>query len=392
MAERESIVSRVQKLLAVAMNEGATEAERALAQERADALMAQHLIEQHELAKDDVRRSQVTDAKWAFNFDHEFADSMETLLLAVVDHTTCRAKVTYKYVRDEETGNATNRQVVVVGTPENIAYAERLWLLVFSELVRNMWPKWDDKKTFEANVYAFVRAGFKWKQIHEVVWDHAPSLINNPYPNPTKFGWGDPEYAGDGGKLKRAYHRELAARNEPKSSHTSRHGAYRKSYVRAYTDTIENRLWRMREAAKKSTAMANDLLNNKPQISKYALAMIDSKAESEAAYYRLFPDEHPAVLKARQEEQVQKWRQEEEAKRLAFQKEYDSWSQKKQQEYDAKQARKRQRDEAASVRYWANRDRQSYDSAGTQHGRRVAEKVNLRDDQNVSGTNRRELG
>lgn len=386
MAERESVVSRVQKLLAVAMNEGATEAERSLAQERADALMAAHMIEQHELAKDDPARSRVTDAVWRFNFHGEFGTQMESLLQAIVKHTTCRAEVTYDYVRDAEGRQTSNRKVIIVGTPENLSYAERLWLVVFTELVRNMFPKWDNAKSLEANVYAFVRAGFKWKDIHEIVWDNAPHLISNPYPPAEQPSWNPTaNYAGDGGKLKRAYHRELKERGEEKQSHTSRHSAYRSAYVSAYCDTIRERLYEMEQRAKEETRF-----NHYPSESKYALAVIDSQAASDARFYEIFPDKHPDVVRAKQDEMWETHRARAEAEARAEREKFERMTPRQQEEYRAKQTRKRARQERAADRWYEEQQRKGQDYAGASHGRRVAEKVNLNDNKNISN-NRKEL-
>ena len=56
----ESVMSKINKLLTLAANEGATEHERKRAEETAERLMAQHMIEEHELRKAAERSGKTT--------------------------------------------------------------------------------------------------------------------------------------------------------------------------------------------------------------------------------------------------------------------------------------------------------------------------------------------
>jgi hypothetical protein len=358
MATKESIISRVQKLLAVAMDSEATEHERALAQEHADRLMAQHMIDQLDLKVDDKDKSRVVSAVWSFDFSYEFREALRDLLGVVMSHASCRCTLK----------GFAKTEVTVVGTPEGIAYAERLWLVVFTELARNMFPNWEDSKSFDANVYAFVKAGFRWRDIHEIAWKHCNErtlddgktvLVNDPYPaeKQSRYGFGK-TYAGDGGRLKRAYGREVKRLGEAQQHHTSRHGAYRASYVGSYVSTIRSRLYQMRAKTKADV----------PDADRYALAVRSTEDEVNAEFYLLFPQFDPKVQDKMYEESVAA----EQARRSALT-----------PEQRAAEDEKRAREEARARKQYDEMRDKSFDSGGWERGNAVAKKVNLNNNTDI---------
>ena len=370
MASKESIISRVQKLLNLAMDPGASEEERTLAQERADALMAQHMIDQMDLKQDDPNKSRVTNAMWRLNFDYEFNSQCRELIGAIVAHATCRASISTKF-----SDHDTPYHVTVVGTPENIAYAERLWMIVFTEMVRHMFPKVDPTLSFDTNVYNFVKAGFKWQQIHELLWETKDDprwipeqfKLNDPYPadKRPRYEWQKQAYEGDGGRLKRAYNREVKRLGEDAEHHTSRHGAYRASYVQSYTNTIRRRLYEIRS---KSVDSVSDK-------DRFALAVRSSKDEADAEFYRLFPQFSPDFQKSEYEKYVAG----EKARREAM----------TQEERNAEDARKKKEEERARKLYDKMAEKR-YDKNGWGRGHSVATKVNLSDSTPIK-TDRKEI-
>ena len=105
-----------------------------------------------------------------------------------------------------------------------------LWPIVYRELAGNLFPKWSSSRTFEENVYVHVKGGYKWRVIADVANQHGCEV---PWP--------------DGGRLKRAYHKECKARGEEPTAHTQRHGAFRASYATAFQSEISRRLYDMRQ-------------------------------------------------------------------------------------------------------------------------------------------------
>lgn len=350
-AKKESIISRVQKLLNLAMDPGATEDERKLAQERADKLMIDHMIEQSELKKDDPNRSRATNAEWKLNLRYEFRKECEELLWAVISHTKCRYRIKLDFTDRENP-----HRVIIVGMPEQIAYAERLWFITFTEMTRNMFPSWDPKLDLDGNVYNFVKAGFKWRQIHELAWKHmgVDSGLPDPYPADKQRGW-EKVYGGDGGRLKRAYHREQKRLGEESEKHTNRHAAYRQSYVESYTATIRTRLRQIAKASQDSVGDAN----------KYALALRSTEEQTDAEFYRLFPEFDPENI-AKQNAAAAAAEQ---ARRAAM----------TEAERKREDAAREKRYRSARRTYGKIADRK-YDANGWARGTKVANKVNLNDD------------
>lgn len=362
-ANKESIITRVQKLLNLAMDEGATPDERKLAQERADKLMVDHMIEQSELKKDDPNRSRATSDVWKMSLSPEFRREVENLLANVVRHTKCRYRLQVDY-SDRDTPH----RVTVVGLPEQIAYAERLWFITFTEMARNMFPKWDDGLSFDANVYNFVKAGFKWRDIHELAWGKLgeASGLPNPYPADKQPSWNSRAvYGGDGGRLKRALRREQKRLGEENENHTNRHSAYRQSYVQSYTSTIRTRLAEMAKASKDSVDDAD----------KYALALRSTEQQADDEFYRLFPEFDPEnIRKASAAAQAA-----EAARRAAM----------TQKQRDAEDAANARRYRAARGHYTRLQDR-TYDANGWARGTKVAKSVNLNDNK-AAGHKKKEI-
>jgi hypothetical protein len=378
MATKESVIQTVQKLLALAMDDRTPEHERLLAQDRADRLMVRHMLDQADLTPEE--RSAIVRQDWPVTFSSEFSSALRQLLGAIFQHTQCRAHTSYQYVPETKT----NYRVTVVGTPENINYAERLWMVAFTELVRNMFPKWDSSISFDANVYAFVKAGFKWRQIHEIAWKHvsesnerngfehdpAKDPITDPFPadKQSSYTFFAPVYVGDGGRLKRAYNRETKRMGEATEHHTSRHGAYRASYVSGFSATIRGRLRQMRRDAKQElSADDND---------RYALAIRTTEEVTDEEFYRLFPQYDPKV----QQQKFQEANEAEIARRAAL-----SPSARR------KEDEKRDREEERARKHYSRIQRGAslFDDAGYQRGGAVANKVNLRNDQNVKPNSRK---
>ncbi|ABD58646.1 hypothetical protein PLotp47 [Mycobacterium phage PLot] len=367
---KESIINRVQKLLNLAMDQSATEDERKLAQERADALMAQHMIDQMDLKPEDPSRSRVTSTKWEFFFEFEFAVQLKDLLAAVVRHATCRATSTRRIAKVGEP----NMVVTIVGTPENIAYAERLWMVVFTELTRNMFPKVDPNESFDRNVYNFVKAGFKWQEIHELLWRHKDDPrwmefpLNDPYPpeKQSEYSWHAKVYGGDGGRLKRAYTREVKRLGESSAHHTTRHGVYRRSYVQSYSSTISLRLHDMR-------SKSEDAVSDRD---KFALAVRSSQDEADAEFYRLFPQFDPENIRKQREEMLRQ--------------EQIRWQNMTPEERARAEKERLKREERARKHWEKTRDK-SYDQAGWARGSAVAKKVNLNDDTQIHHS-KKEIG
>jgi hypothetical protein len=113
----------------------------------------------------------------------------------------------------------------VFGFEDQIGYFRMLWISAYQTFSTRLFPKWDAEKTMDANIYAMVNAGLKWKDIYDAGFK--AGSITFPWP--------------DGGRLKRAFRREAIALGEEVRSHTSRNKAYRESYALGFSTAIKAR-------------------------------------------------------------------------------------------------------------------------------------------------------
>ena len=154
----------------LATSEGATEHERKRAEETAERLMAQHMIEEHELRKAAERSGKTANTPivqdWSVNFAEsaneavadqwEFDHQILDMMMYVLDHCNVRVNRNYKYKSGQ-------RIYQIVGFRDDITYAERIWFNVFKTFVSNVNPRWDVDKSLEFNAYTFASAGVSWK-------------------------------------------------------------------------------------------------------------------------------------------------------------------------------------------------------------------------------------
>lgn len=353
----ESIISRINKLLALAMDPSASEHERDLAQQHADRLMVQHELDRSDLTVEE--RSKIAQEEWSFEgLDYNFRSYMQQIAKLVLKHCKCQGIVTGLYSK--------KMKVMAVGFPEDLAYAQTLWAIVFMELSSKMFPKWEKDADFDDNVYAFVTAGFKWKEIHQIAWMTLGEESGLPHPYPAVEMWGNREFAEkfwdftqkekdrnaqyvpDGGKLGRAYKRALKKRGEAWSPNTTRHVVYRASYVASFSSELSRRFAEMRRKSVEQIDEAD----------KYRLAVQDTEEQVLAEFYRLHPEYDPEIIRKRNDEYAA-------AERLRRSK-MTAAQIKAEQERAVKDYN----------RYKKSRD-VAYDPAGWNRGAKVAREMNL---------------
>lgn len=276
----ERIMTKIMNLLNLAADPSASEAERKLAEERADALMAQHMIDRMDLKPEE--KSKIIEDTWEVlvtDENLEFGTTIISLMRDVIIH--CGIKL-HPNCMTKLTLTGTNYTFRLVGFPEDIAYGERIWFRIFKALVTNINPTWDASKGLSDNVYEMIRAGFSWQDIH----DRAYRARADHYGLP-------PRGQGGGSKLHNAYKEALEARGE--EWHVTRQNKkYRASFARSFQSTMRKRLDAIREASK-NTVSDKD---------KFALALVDTESQVLAEFYRLYPDLDPENQQKRREEQM----------------------------------------------------------------------------------------
>lgn len=350
-AQRESVMSRIQKLMERALHEATPPAEAEACMAKADALMAQHMIDRSELTAE--QKSRVTQDIWEVNLSGagpEFYSQVYSLMRTVLKHCGIR-----------ETRTADYKGFHVVGFPEDIAYAERMWFRIFKEFVVNVNPTWDDNLSEGENIDNFLMAGFTWRAIWIMRYKAGAHPIN---PHAYK--------AQEGGRLRRAHKKFRDSQGvTEKYYHTRTPGAYRSSYAQSFRATLGQRLEKMRTSTEE--VVGRD---------KFLLARVSTDAEVEAEFYRLFPEYDPEVQRRKRE-----------AERAAAKAEWDALSPEARAARErAEEAERKRNERYARTAYRSYRSTaKTYDSAGWNRGRRVAENVNLRDDK-AAGHKRKEVG
>lgn len=368
----QKIMNRVMALLERAAHPATPPAEAKLCEEKADALMAQHMIDRMDLTVEE--KSKIIKTTWdvrindAGSDSYEFYSTIMALLRNVLLHCGIRLNPRVEYAKDEAGKIDWNRKrLILVGFPEDISYAEQIWFTIFKTFIMNVNPQWDLSKSLGENVYDQINAGKTWRVIQDMAYDARP----DHYGLAGKFA--DAPCKSGGPILNKAYKAVLKERGE-ENGVTRRNKAYRASFARSYSATIGERLSVMRAKAKEAVSDSD----------KFALALRDTKEQVDAEFYRLFPEYDPEVRRRMAEQEAAeaaaefaKLSPEEQARKL-----------KQQADEEARWARRSRR---ARSNYGRVRESDRTDMAAWRRGKSVADAVNLRVDAKVKSNKKGEL-
>lgn len=386
MTSSENIMSKIMKLLERAEHEGTPPEEAESCRAKADTLMAQHQIDRMDLKPEE--KSRIKTDIWEINVgtNDEFRSTLLALLETVLRYCGIRINPKWQFGKDANGATDLDRRLyTIVGFPEDIAYAERIWFRVFKEFIGNLRPHWELKDSIEANAYNLCSAGIEWQQMVLMANDAGDERIpvSEMEPSPDWRGIRKPVKGNrpliKGIKMLRdGYKAECERRGESYDYTRGRktREAYRTSFARSFNSTISQRLQEMRRKAKETVSDQD----------KFSLAVIDTKEKVDAEFYRLFPEYDPEVRRRMQQAATD----EQIAAFLAMSPEEQAYV-----------IREVERDEARWRRA-SNRNRVSYgrvrenpydnvESTAWARGRSAAAKVNLRDDGEVKDQSRKGL-
>lgn len=386
----ESVMTRVMKLMALANDESATPAERQLAAERAEKIMADNMIDRFEAAQrlknGDTNARKPIHEKWVLPINdtgsREFNGIVSELFQYVLKHCNIRMSMKVSYVEG-------GWEFDIVGFREDIMYAERIWFNVFKAFVSNVNPKWSKTESVEYNSYVFASAGVSWKDMVLLAEDAGDDRIEWPWryqdQNPadrntyTEYGWklgqaidpGNTPWGRSIHKLKRACKKYCTDNGVeyPYAPGKKLRTATRTSFARSYLSTIASRLSDLRRKAKDDIGGGDN---------RFALALNDTRARVDEEFYRIFPQYDPENIRKRYEE--------EDFLRAC---EWAALTPQEQQQVLKEQADQRAREQSRAARakrnYRAMREDPAnrIDHAAWARGRDVASKVNLRADEEV---------
>lgn len=421
----EGIMSKIMKLLERANHPETPPHEALLAEQMAENLMAKHMIDRFEAEQAAKRKGETvrrpvqnewemhmtahhaekgTDYASGSEFDHQVIDMMKNVL----KHCNVRVHPTWKYAKvivnegtpsERLTQDVTRRIYTIVGFPEDIAYAERIWFNVFRTFVQNINPQWDKTASLEYNAYNFASAGVSWKNqvlLAETAgddrlewpWRYQGDDRKKPFYSSFQAGAlidpGNDPWGRSIHKLKRACKKYSDEHNVayPYAGGAKLRIASRSNFAQSYHHTISKRLVELREEAGHSEGVSGD---------KFALAIRDTEQRVDEEFYRLFPEYDPENIKRRAEEdafaRACSW--------AALSPEEQAEVLRQQQESMASFIRQREQ-EARRARRSYGRVRENpaerYDAAAWERGRKAANTVNLRADAEVKTPTKREIG
>jgi hypothetical protein len=270
MATKEKAMTTVMKLLALAADENAPASERELAAQRAENLMAQHMIDRMDLKPEE--KSKAIKDSWTLNLgdtDWEFRDAIRQLVVSILRHNNIRFYPKLDFGKNEFGHTDYDVEVwTIVGLPEDIAYAEAIWFRVFREFVMNVSPKWDAGKSLGYNAYNFTRAGHKWRAVWYMAYEHGHKIAAP----------GTVDYIPS--TLKREVRKYMDENGLGEyEAHTQSHKKYRTSFAQSFAGTISRRLQQMRAEAGKVTDK-----------DRFALAIRSTAEYIDEEFDKMFPE------------------------------------------------------------------------------------------------------
>jgi hypothetical protein len=418
----DSVMSRVMKLLTLSADENATPAERALAEEHAERIMAQHAIDRFE-AEQKARANHTQVRKpvqqtWEvimsaykgetgdYRNDSEFDYQIIDMMKYVLQHCNVRVNDNFDYGSKEMPAEfGAQRRVTdpfkrvykIVGYPEDIAYAERIWFNVFKAFVNNVNPQWDKSKSLEYNAYNFASAGVSWKNQVLLAEKAGDTRLDWPWryqntdkeaPNYTTWSYQVGEYIDPGNtpwgksihKLKRACKKYCTDQGleYPYAPGVKLRVASRSSFARSYRSTITRRLDDIRRKAQEGAEHVD--------AGKFALALRDTKQSVDEEFYRLFPEFDPEVRRKMREasefEAACEWASLSEAEQRKVLRDMA----KEEEAWERAQARARRNYRTVRAESHAR-----VDASAWSRGRAAAQSVNLSNDAEVDDEERKEI-
>lgn len=379
----EKIMDRVSRLLALAEHPNTPPAEAETALRMANSLITKHAIDEAIL-----RRSQTISDRRSIKRSRvylgagEFTPYLRTIFESAAD--SLRVSVGQKMVLVD--GKYTT-EFWAYGADEDVTWLEMLFSMVKLQLLMKIDPKWDSGIGYDANIYNFKVAGFKWKEINRIAMENGHesresterTIISRRraeqlglehtevVEGETKHDWDGVYVRQTNGffhKLKAAYVRHSKAIGDDTRVVTQSHEAYRLSFAESFRSTMSERFFRMKM----------DSEEEMDSIPGAALAIRDMREESNEALWRDFPYLNPEEIERRNKE----WRDRQEEEARLRESMLASMTTKERQEFLEKEesdARKKAKNDASWVK--KNTRYLSRDISATERGAKAANEVDL---------------
>lgn len=365
MAE-DKILERVRNLLARAEHPNTPAPEAELCQQQADKLMFKHAIDEAFLRATQSEKERKTPVKKEFQMvsegTMEFWPEMRTVLGEVAYANRCRAVVS----------NYAGGTITLVGFADDVAWTEMLFTSIYFSFVRQINPKWDSSLGYDANVYNFKVAGYKWADINNLAVrngeETAEIMREGRYYSRETMRYED-GLVGTGkisGKMISAYKRHAKKIDDNNLVSSQNHDAYRRQFTSAFCNEIARRLRRLAAEQEKEA----------DSIPGAALALVDSRKVVNEEFFNLFPQFRPETdeeIAAREEAELKQ----REAERAAREEMLAAMTDKQRYDFLEKEQRAERRRAERDRRYW-EKNSVRYDSSANRRGSSAAANVDLR--------------
>lgn len=366
------VMTTLANLLARAEHPNTPPAERELCFDRANKLMVRHAIDEAELRarQTTAERRAPVQVSWKW-LDHagRWSSDLRTLVAEIARTFRCRA-VFPSEMDPEERGEMKYGECILVGFADDVEWTRMLYMSSYYAFLRALFPRWDAAESYDANVYAFKKAGFSWADINREAIAAGAVDGQGRYAESGYDSEGNWHYAGDpNGKyhtLRNAYKREANRRGDTETVLTQRFDAYRSSLAESFFLRLNTRLERLRRQAEEEAGPSN------------LPALRDIAKDVDDTVFATWPSLHPDAVTERQRKAIARRRELMAEQAREREEMLAAMTPAKRARFLEAEARKERREAESNARYWERVARRyAPDSQGERVGRAAADSVDL---------------
>lgn len=253
----ENKIRQIAALLEMASREDTPENERALAQQKANALMQLHRIDISQLSKDKGKSRELVWKNVEISQYRQYGDVRLEMQSDIMKNFGIQCIASY--------GSATIR---AVGYQEDFDLADMMWATVHLHFVSKLYPSWDSSRDLAWNVYTQKNAAQSWMEIIRMA--------------PEDQGL----HRNSGNMLRQLYAKECERRGERPMEHARNPKKFREAFATAYQSAISTRLWRMQKDAAEARSESSNASGG--------LALIEDELKVKHAFWEKYPHMKPA--------------------------------------------------------------------------------------------------
>lgn len=261
MEDRDKVLDKVRKLLAKAASTD-SDPEAAALTAKADQIMYEHMIQEHELrsahgadskrVKPELRTIELGDRRGSGVFS--------TILQACARHYGC---IPVEYTNY-------NSAIKIFGYESDLDFTELLFTHLSMQMVKELFPSVDRDRPEKENVYYLRMAGYRWADIMSMIYPE--QNMDESYPEVAKL------VKSTCVKYTKWFKEECDRRGVTRPVITNP-AEYRRQFIAAFANQISYRLQMLRREQEENT--------------RGALVLVGRDSDLKEAFYEMFPDRRP---------------------------------------------------------------------------------------------------